>query len=119
MNSNKKIGDFGEQLAVNYLVKKGYTILATNEKLGYQEIDIIANIKSKLVFVEVKTRVSKIYGEANEAITTKKVSNLKKAIEKYLIINELEPQEVGLDLLAIDIDKNKKIANIKHYKDIF
>lgn len=119
MSNNNKIGKFGEDLAANYLTKKGYNILERNVKLGYQEIDIIANIEERLVFIEVKTRLSDIYGGAEEAISRKKTENLKKAIEKYLFCNNFEDREVRLDLVAIDLDRSKKLAKIKHYRDIF
>ena len=46
----------GEDIAVNYLKKKGYKIIERNFRKGYGEIDIIALKKNVLVFVEVKTR---------------------------------------------------------------
>jgi putative endonuclease len=119
MTYNQKIGKFGEILAKNYLIRNNYRIIAENTKVSFQEIDIIAYIKGIYVFVEVKTRTSLIYGEADEALSSKKLSNLKKAIIIYLKRSKISSRNVRLDLIAIDINKVNKTANIKHYKDIF
>jgi len=119
MNYNQKIGQFGEGLAKDYLEKKGYKIISQNVKISFQEIDIIAKKDKLLVFVEVKTRTSKTYGEADEAVGNVKITNLMKGIQQYLHVNNLEQEPVRLDMIAIDIDKIKKIAKIKHYLDIF
>jgi len=118
MSRNKhKLGNFGEMLAKNYLIRKGYKIIVQNYQNSYQEIDIIAKIKEKTVFVEVKTRES-FLEEPENALNQQKINNLKKAISGYLVKNK-GISEFQLDLIAIKLDKNKKIANIKHYKDIF
>lgn len=118
MKHNQKVGQFGENLACEYLIKKGYKIIQKNVKISFQEIDIIAKLEKLIVFVEVKTRTSNIYGEADETVYEKKTENLKKAIEKYVFINNLNPELTRLDLVAIDINRDKKIAKIKHYLDI-
>ena len=115
----KIVGDFGELLARRYLVGKGYEIVATKVKSSYQEIDIIARYKNKMIFVEVKTRTSDMLGEADEAMDIKKIKNLKKAIQDYALVNNYDFDDTRGDLVAIMIDKTKKIANIKHYKDVF
>lgn len=114
------VGDFGEKLAKNYLISKGYVIVGTKIKLSYQEIDIIASIGNTVVFFEVKTRTSDILGGATEAITSRKIRNLKKAMEAYLEKHCLyDVNNFRLDLIAIDVDKFNKVAKIKHYKGLF
>lgn len=119
MNHNQKVGRFGEKLAVDYLIKKKYKIIDTNIQVSYKEIDIIARENKILVFVEVKTRTSDKFGPADEAISSRKVQRLKKAMGMYLKSCKLEFKDIRLDLIAVDIDKSRKIAKIKHYKDIF
>ena len=66
---NKTIGNQGEKLAQEYLLKKGYKILETNKRFSrYCEIDIIAQDKETLVFCEVKTRRTTICGSPFEAV---------------------------------------------------
>ena len=50
----KNLGNFGENLAAQYLQNHGYRIIERNFKARYGEIDIIASIHNILVFVEVK-----------------------------------------------------------------
>ncbi|RLC38267.1 YraN family protein [Candidatus Falkowbacteria bacterium] len=119
MNYRKKVGDYGEKIAANYLKRKGYLIIEKNVKVSFKEIDIIAKIKEIIVFIEVKTRTSNTLGSADEAISGKKINNLKKAINSYLAENKIKANNIRLDFIAINIDKYKKIANIKHFEDIF
>jgi putative endonuclease len=118
MNYKQKVGQFGENLVCDFLTKKGYKIIAQNVKLGFQEIDIITKKEDLIVFVEVKTRTNNIFGDAELAVDTLKINNLKKAIEKYIVINNLDGENIRLDLVVVDIKKEKKTANIKHYSDI-
>lgn len=65
-------GDKGEQSAANYLKRLGYKIVATNYRAKTGEIDIIAKDKDCLVFIEVKTRRSTVYGLPSEAVNYRK-----------------------------------------------
>jgi len=67
-----RLGEDGEQLAADYLQKQGYTILARRFRTKVGEIDIIAKEDDYLVFVEVKTRRSTIYGWPSESVTWRK-----------------------------------------------
>ena len=118
MNYNQKIGKFGEDLAVKYLHKKGYEIVDLNYRYSNQEIDIIAKIKEKTIFFEVKTRTSAKMGIAEENIDRRKIKNLKKALNAYLVYKNIDQNDAQIDFLAIDLDKFNKTAKIKHYKDI-
>lgn len=115
---NQLVGKFGEILAKNYLIKHGYEILGSNIKTSYKEIDIVAQKEQLLVFVEVKTRISQIFGPAEEALMPAKLMNFKKAIEYYLLAKNQGDFDVRADLICLDIDRIKKTAKIKHYQDI-
>jgi len=117
MNYKQKVGQFGEMLAKKYLERQGYEIIEMNLKVSYKELDIIAAKGDFLIFVEVKTRTtSEFSGE--EATGYYKKKSLKYAIIKYLNDNDLWEKEVRADLIVVDINKIKKTAKIKHYKDI-
>lgn len=107
-------------MARQYLIKKGYEIIAANVKTGYKEIDIVARDLADLVFVEVRTRTSDKLGRASEALTPAKTANLNRAAELYLArhssLDWLEPR---LDFIAVDVDAGEKTVKIRHYKNLF
>ena len=65
----KKLGDSGEKRAVKYLKRNGWKILKRNYKNPFGEIDIIAKKDDTVAFIEVKTRLSDLYGAPSEAVT--------------------------------------------------
>lgn len=81
----KEIGREAEQLAESYLKRKGYRILDRNFYVKGGELDLIAQKKDTLVFVEVKARKSTAYGTPGEAVTPAKQRHLRKAAEVYLL----------------------------------
>ena len=120
MIDRKKIGAYGEDLAADFLIKKGWKIVARNLRAGYQEMDILALKDGVFAFIEVKTRLSGNNLEgADYAITSRKIGNLKKGIRKFINRNKIDENLIRLDLIAVDISKEAKIAKIKHYIDIF
>ena len=82
---NKQLGQNGEDIAEKFLIKQGYKILERNRHFSrYCEIDIIAQDKDTLVFVEVKTRKTDICGHPLEAITKTKYKNIRTGLSLYL-----------------------------------
>ena len=66
---NKDIGSFGEALARDYLISKGYKILNMNFRNKFGEIDIICKKNNLLIFCEIKIRYSNSFGSPIESIT--------------------------------------------------
>ena len=118
MSYKQTIGKFGENIAKDYLVKRGYKIIGLNQKVSFQEVDIIAQKGEILVFIEVKTRLSSIFGGAEDAFDFKKSGHLEKALEFYIYKNNLDEDFVRLDFISVDISREKKRAKIKHYKGV-
>ena len=85
-----ELGKNGENAACHYLERQEYYIMEKNFRCKSGEIDIIATDQNELVFIEVKTRCSKQYGEAREAVTEYKKKHIKKAAEFYLHTKGLE-----------------------------
>lgn len=116
------MGAYGEKLAQEYLIKKGYKIIATNVKVSFKEIDIIALQKNILVFVEVKTRTSTQFGTADEAVTNMKTNNLKRAVGTLVntedFYKKYKEDDFRVDLIAVDINKGLNTVKIKQYEDI-
>lgn len=96
--TNKQlIGRLGEDLAADFLKKDGYSIVKRNLHLGRNEIDIIAEDKNYIVFVEVKTRTCQYpesgeYGIPSRAVDSEKRKNTVKAARDYLSLNHTEKQ---------------------------
>lgn len=113
----KLTGDKGENFACNLLKKKGFSIVERNFRTNLGEIDIIAREKDVLVFVEVKTRSSKKFGEPQEAVNYKKQQTIKKVAMIYLKEkNLLDNVFVRFDCVAILIDdeENYKFEHIEN-----
>ena len=110
------LGKEGEREAEKYLKKNKYKILNKNFNCRQGEIDIIAKEKNEIVFVEVKTRTNKNYGNPIDAITKTKKEHLKKAIQYYLYKNNMEDNFIRVD--AIEVYKNKEKYIINHTKNI-
>jgi len=122
--AKQKIGEIGEDLAAKYLKRKGYKIIQRNYREKWGEIDIIAQKKNDLVFVEVKTIAYYRFPQTKnpsllpeDEITTKKINNLNKTILYYLNKNKID-NSYQLDLITIKIDKTNKKYRLKHYKNI-
>lgn len=110
-----ELGKKGEIEACQYLGKLGYFVMARNFKCSYGEIDIIAIDKDELVFVEVKTRCSKKYGEARDAVDKYKKKHIKKAATFYIHKNKLENNFIRFDVIEVYLRDEK--FNIKHVKN--
>ena len=88
----KTIGDIGEEYAVNYLKKHRYKILSRNYRKRFGEIDIIAEKKGTVAFVEVKTRRSDAFAEAKEFVGAAKQRRIRLAASMWLASNETQLQ---------------------------
>ena len=71
-----RLGKWGEGVAVRFLQEKGYVLVATNYRCRWGEVDIVAQEGDDLVFVEVRTRRSVLYGTPEESITAAKARKL-------------------------------------------
>lgn len=102
MATNQDTGKEGEDLAVQWLSDRDYTIIQRNWRYAQYEIDIIASKGNKLHFVEVKTRKTKKYGPPDEEITRSKIRQMIAAGEEYM---HQHPgwKWVRFDVLAITI----------------
>lgn len=121
---SQSIGQIGEELAANYLVKNGYRIVDRNWNLHHGcELDIVALKNYHLHFVEVKTRSVKYSKSPTEeinpeiAIDYKKIKNISKAIQAYRYQKKLFNIKYQVDSIAI-IYKSSEDYELHHYLDI-
>ena len=116
MAEHNDLGKLGEGKAVEFLQEKGYEILETNWIFDKAEIDIIAQKGTVLAVVEVKTRSSIDYGLPQDFVKPKKIQLLLKAINEYVLSNDLEV-EVRFDIIAIHIENSNFV--IEHIEEAF
>ncbi len=117
MSSKSKIGKLGEKLACQHLNRHGYKIIGNNFRIKSGEIDIICQKNEKLVFVEVKTRTSLIFGFPEEAFDGRKQARFNKAVNRYLVDKEYN-KDWQIDLIAIQIKKSQKKAYLRHFQAV-
>ncbi len=86
MAKHNDYGGWGEQLAADYLQKKGYSICHRNWKLGHRDLDIVAVDEdgATLVVVEVKTRSNNVFAQPEEAVDWRKRRNMAVAANAYV-----------------------------------
>lgn len=116
MESNREVGQEAENMACDYLVKKGYRILEKNWRFKHLEIDIIAEKDHILVVVEVKYRKSVSFGEPEVFVNKQKQKFLIEAINHYICQKDID-KEVRFDIIAISERANK--LHIHHIEDAF
>ena len=114
----KNIGNIGEEVAVKFLISKGYKVLERNYLIRGGEIDIIALDGDTLVFIEVKARYSHEYGLPIEAMTPWKLKALKKSALFYVQDNNLENKLCRFDFLGIDYTNSKESPDVELIKNI-
>ena len=115
--NNREQGRIGEDLAVEFLTKKGYHILQRNFRFDRGEIDIVAQHGNELVFIEVKARRTATYGEPEDALTPAKCEQIRRVAEGYLLEHDIHDQSPRFDVVAIMFDA--KVPVIRHLEDAF
>ncbi len=117
MSSHHEVGERGESLAVDYLIKMGYRILERNWRFARAEIDIIAMDGEILTFVEVKTRSSTTFGRPESFVNPTKEQLITDAALAYM--DQVDHDwEVRFDIIAVLLVPYRK-PKIKHLRDAF
>ncbi len=120
-NSKQVLGASGEEIAVDYLISQGYVVFDRNWRSKTGEIDIVASEKSnsrdELIFVEVKTRSSRDFGDPLEAISATKYLRMYRLAIEWLSENSASREPWRLDVISIVISKADKVE-IDHLKRV-
>jgi putative endonuclease len=99
--TNKSSGAWGEDLALRYLLRRGYRLVERNYRKRRGEIDLIVRDGDVLVFVEVKLRRSTGFGDPLEAVTARKQATIRSLAEQYLAENQPDFDTVRFDVIGI------------------
>jgi putative endonuclease len=116
MATHNELGNKGERLAVDFILKKGYTLLEKNWRHKKDELDIIAKHDSCLVIIEVKTRSTNYFGAPEDAVDFKKQQRIIAATNAYVEKNDIN-LDTRFDVISI-ITRNSTIE-INHIEDAF
>ncbi|MFK8102772.1 MAG: YraN family protein [Saprospiraceae bacterium] len=112
------LGRKGEQMALDFLLAKGYQLLERNWRFSRAEVDLILKDGEILVFVEVKTRSYDFYGQPEESITPKKEGLIADAAAVYMESIGHE-WEIRFDIISIILNEQKNKSVLEHYEDAF
>jgi putative endonuclease len=109
----QEIGKLGERAAQKFLKKRGYRIRETGFRCRHGEIDIIAQKKDWLVFVEVRTKSNLEFGTPEESITQAKKDRLIASALTYTVTHQDIPSLWRMDVVAIELDGKGKPKRIE------
>ena len=101
MEPRRRFGNWGEDAAAEFLEQKGYTIVDRNYTCSYGEIDIIAQNRDGIVFVEVKSRRSLKYGRPAMAVTKEKQAKIRKSAFSFLRTRKAYYRHIRFDVIEV------------------
>jgi putative endonuclease len=114
--TQQEIGEKGEQLAQEHLLRLGYKILDTNYQYGHLELDIVAKDGDELVIVEVKARSGLRYEHPSEAVTDSKIKRIVDAAEGYIQDKNWEG-DTRFDVITVIFFRENH--ELEHFKEAF
>lgn len=116
----KEMGKLGERLASEYLVSRGFKILAANYRVGrLGEIDLIAAKDGRVCFIEVKTRSGETYGTPAEAVTFRKQRTIRQVAACYLKAHAAADYQVQFDVIEVMVSKEGRLLSIRRLQEVF
>jgi putative endonuclease len=116
-NARQLFGKQGEQLAEQFLKKKGYKIVERNYRCTNGEVDLIALDRRVIVFVEVKTRADHGFGSPLEAVAFYKQRKMIKAAQFFLHQNKLHQRDARFDVVGISWPGQEPV--VEHIQNAF
>lgn len=99
--NRRRAGDWGEDLALRFLEERGYRLVERNYRTRYGEIDLIVRRERTVVFVEVKLRRGRGFGDPLGAVTPRKQEVIRSMAEQYLAQHDPEYDELRFDVIGI------------------
>ncbi len=111
--NRQEVGKLGEKAAQKFLKKRGYRIRETGFRCLHGEIDIVAQKKDWLVFVEVRTKSSLGFGTPEESITAAKKKKLVALALTYTNTHQNLPPLWRIDVVAIELDDKGQTTRIE------
>lgn len=117
MAEHNDTGRLGENIAADFLERKGFRIIERNWREGHRDLDIVAIDADNLVIVEVKTRRNNDFIEPELAVDERKIRNISIAASKYVKYRNID-MPVRFDIVAVT-GAGGKDCKINHIEDAF
>ena len=116
----RKIGDLGEEIAANFLIKKGYEIIDRNWQRKFGELDIIAKKDNVYYFVEVKTTKGENQRFSPEDhLDDKKIRKIEMLSNIYVESHGLEKYDNKLSAIFVYLNMETHKAKVDFWEQIF
>ena len=112
MSEHNNTGRKGEELAAAFLLQKGYEILRRNFTFRRCEIDIIARKDDWLLFIEVKTRSSLVFGHPEEFVETAQAARIMHAAEEFIFTTNWHGH-IRFDIISVAIGNKTEIVQFE------
>lgn len=114
----RKLGDIGENIACDFLKKRGFEIIERNYLRKWGEIDIVAKKSNIIHFIEVKSVTHATSGyRPEDNMHPWKLKRLSRAIQTYLLDRELDC-DWHLDLITVKIDQKNRKARVELIENV-
>ena len=112
-DSRRALGQLGEDLAVQHLLRLGYAVLERNYRCPRGEMDIIARQGDRLAFVEVRARRGTAFGTPKESVTPRKQARLVTVAHHYLRARGYSDIDWGIDVVAVQFTSHGVLQHIE------
>lgn len=116
VNDRQDVGAAGEAAAVLYLKQQGYRVLETHATLLWAELDIVAEERGTLVFVEVRTRTGSGPVRPEDTVVGAKRRHLERSIQLYLGKHRWGQRPWRLDVVAVELSTDP--PTVRHYRGV-
>ena len=111
-------GRMAEQAAGDYLVSRGWEVVARNHRTPVGEIDLVCHDEATLVIVEVKARSGSFFGDALESIGPRKERRLRAAAAWWMAERGRVTRDVRFDVIVVMLDDDGSLRTLAHLSDV-
>jgi putative endonuclease len=120
-NRRRQLGDTGEQLAADHLIRRGFQILDRNYRTRFGELDIVASDDHQIVFCEVKCRVANRAGrDPLESVHPAKRAQVRRMAGRWLIEREHpHVRDLRFDAIGVTLAADGRLLRLDHLEAAF
>lgn len=111
------LGAWGERIAAERLLRKGWCIVEKNYRLGRREVDLIVRRGEILAFVEVKTRAGSRFGPPEASVTRRKQREIETVARDFIMRHRPDSPAVRFDVVAIVVGPGRRLLRYEHIED--